>query len=202
MKEVQGAAACSFIPPSLLQDPWPCVQPMCPECDASCKRELVLDKARSTVFTAQRQSHDQTDLQCKARECCYCQIKPSCCLNLKLMTSSLSWERKGFAGLDTVQRSRGAIKTVCDMQIEGKSVLSNGDEVSCSRTQHRTPVSYRYSPKQYLCLINSRMNIYSHVSLHGNKLKLTREGEGKTCRIFFQKYRLHSSIISTDHRHA
>ena len=35
---------------------------MCPECYASCKRDLAVDKARSTVSTVQRQSHDQTNL--------------------------------------------------------------------------------------------------------------------------------------------
>ena len=54
-----------------------CVQRMCPECDASCKRDLALDNARSTALKAQRQSHDKTDLQCKARGCHggYCQIE-------------------------------------------------------------------------------------------------------------------------------
>ena len=52
--EMQGAAAtCSFIPPRLLQNSWLCVQLMFLEHNASCKRDLVLDKARSTVFTAQ-----------------------------------------------------------------------------------------------------------------------------------------------------
>ena len=37
------------------------------ECNASGKRNLALDKARSTAFTAHRQGHDQTDLQCKVR---------------------------------------------------------------------------------------------------------------------------------------
>ena len=51
----------------LSKTPWLCVQLMCRECDASCKRDLALDKAISTALTAQRLSHDQTDLQCKAR---------------------------------------------------------------------------------------------------------------------------------------
>ena len=45
---------------------------------SSCFRNAMfhtIDKARSTALTAQRQSHDQTDLQCKARGCGYCQIK-------------------------------------------------------------------------------------------------------------------------------
>ena len=58
---------------------------MCPKCDASCKRDFALDNASSTAFTAQRQSHDQTDLQCKARGCGYCRIK-----DLRSMTSTLS----------------------------------------------------------------------------------------------------------------
>ena len=37
VKKFQGATACSFITPPLLQDPRSCVQLMCPECDASCK---------------------------------------------------------------------------------------------------------------------------------------------------------------------
>ena len=67
MDEIQGAAACSFNPPPILQDSWSCVLLMFPEANASCKRDLVLDKARSIALTAQRQSHDQPDLQCKAR---------------------------------------------------------------------------------------------------------------------------------------
>ena len=39
MEEIQGAAACSFIIPSLLQDSRSCVQLMVPECNASCKSE-------------------------------------------------------------------------------------------------------------------------------------------------------------------
>ena len=53
LEEVQGAAACSFILPPLLQDLWWCVQLMCPECDASCKRDLALDKTRSPSFMMQ-----------------------------------------------------------------------------------------------------------------------------------------------------
>ena len=34
---------------------------MFPECNVSCKRDLVLDKARSTAFAVQRQSHDQPE---------------------------------------------------------------------------------------------------------------------------------------------
>ena len=68
MEEIQGAAASSFNPPPILQDSWSCVLLMFPECNASCKRDLVLDKARSTAFAAQRQSHDQPDLQCKAED--------------------------------------------------------------------------------------------------------------------------------------
>ena len=71
MEEIQGAAACSFNPPHILQDSWSCVLLMFPGCNVSCKRDLVLDKARSTAFAAQRQSHDQPDLQCKARGCGY-----------------------------------------------------------------------------------------------------------------------------------
>ena len=70
MEEIQGAAACS-----ILQDSWSCVLLIFPECDASCNQDLVLDKARSTAFVAQRQSHDQPDLQCKARGCGYYKIK-------------------------------------------------------------------------------------------------------------------------------
>ena len=51
--EIQGAATCSFIPPRLLQNSWLCVQLMFPERSASCKRDLVLDEARSTAFAAQ-----------------------------------------------------------------------------------------------------------------------------------------------------
>ena len=53
-EEIQGAAATySFIPPRLLQNSWLFVQLMFPAHNASCKRDLVLDKARSTAFTAQ-----------------------------------------------------------------------------------------------------------------------------------------------------
>ena len=58
LDEIQGAAACSLIPPGLLQDSCLCVQLMFPECNASCKRDSALDKARSTAFTVKRQSHD------------------------------------------------------------------------------------------------------------------------------------------------
>ena len=51
--EIQGIATFSFIPPRLLQKSWLCVQPMFPERNASCKQDLVLDKARSIAFTAQ-----------------------------------------------------------------------------------------------------------------------------------------------------
>ena len=62
LEKFQGAAACSFIMPPLLQDPRSCVQLMCLECDASCKPDLALDKSRYPVLTPQWQSHDQTDL--------------------------------------------------------------------------------------------------------------------------------------------
>ena len=51
--EIQAAATCSFIPLLFLQNSWLCVQLMFPERNASCKQDLVLDKARSTAFTAQ-----------------------------------------------------------------------------------------------------------------------------------------------------
>ena len=68
MEEIQGAASCSFNPPPILQDSRSCVLLMFPERNASCKRALVLDKARPTAFAAQRLSHDQPALQCKAED--------------------------------------------------------------------------------------------------------------------------------------
>ena len=53
LEEVEGATACSFIMPPLLQDPSSYVQLMCPECDASCKQNLVLDQSRSPALTVQ-----------------------------------------------------------------------------------------------------------------------------------------------------
>ena len=101
-EEVYGVATCSLIPPLLIQYLWSCVQLMGPECEDSCKRDLAQDKSRSTAFTAQRQGHDQTDLQCKVRGCGYCQIK-------RAVGSTWDWwprcypeRRKGFAGLDTL----------------------------------------------------------------------------------------------------
>ena len=63
MEEIQGAAASSLNPTPILQNSWLCVLLMFPECNAPCRPDLVLDKARSTPFAAQRQSHDQPDLQ-------------------------------------------------------------------------------------------------------------------------------------------
>ena len=100
MEEIQGAAACSFNPPHTLQDSWSCLLLMFSEYNDSCKRDLVLDKARSIAFAAQRQSHDQPDLQCKVRRCGY-QIKQA-------VGATWDWlprcnaERKGFAGLGTL----------------------------------------------------------------------------------------------------
>ena len=71
MEEIQGAAACSSNPPHILHDSWSCVLLMFPECNASCKQDLVLDIARFTALAAQGQSNDQPDLQCKARGCGY-----------------------------------------------------------------------------------------------------------------------------------
>ena len=61
LEEVQGATACSFIPQPLLQDPRSCVQLMCPECDASCKRDLALDQSRSPALTSGRNRLDFYD---------------------------------------------------------------------------------------------------------------------------------------------
>ena len=44
MEEIQGAAACSFNPLPILQDSMSCVLLLFPEYNASCKRDLVLDK--------------------------------------------------------------------------------------------------------------------------------------------------------------
>ena len=45
------------------------------------------------------------------------------------MTSTLCLGRKGFAGSDMyVKHSSGAIKTACDIQIEGKSVSCDKDK--------------------------------------------------------------------------
>ena len=106
MEEIQGAAACSFYPPPILQDSWLCVLLMFPECNAPYKRDLVLDKARSTAFTAaQRQSHDQPDLQCKARGCGYYQInKLLAQLEIDYL-DVIRRERKGFADLGTLNDS-------------------------------------------------------------------------------------------------
>ena len=109
MKKIQWAAACSFILPHLLQDSRSYVQLMFPECNVSCKRGLALDKARSTTFTAQRQSHYQTGLQCYARWCGYWQIKQA-------VGATWAWlprcnpERKGFAGLDTLKDSKAQLR--------------------------------------------------------------------------------------------
>ena len=50
-EEVQGTAACSFIPPPLLQDSRLCIQLMRSERDAPWKRDLALEKARRSAFT-------------------------------------------------------------------------------------------------------------------------------------------------------
>ena len=55
MEEIQGAAACSFILPPLLQDLRSSVQLTFPECNASRKRDLALDKTRSTTRVIIRQ---------------------------------------------------------------------------------------------------------------------------------------------------
>ena len=68
MEEIQRAAACSFILPPLLQDSRSCGQFMFPEFNALCKRDLALDKARSTTVTVQQQSHYQTDLNVKPED--------------------------------------------------------------------------------------------------------------------------------------
>ena len=51
-KNLKGTAACSFIPPYLLQDPQSCVHT-----DAPCKRYLAFDKAKPLAF--KMQSHDR-----------------------------------------------------------------------------------------------------------------------------------------------
>ena len=103
LEEIQGAAFYSFIPPSLLQDSWSCVQLMFLECNASRKRDLALDRAKSIAFTAQRQSNDQTDLQCKARG--NTTIRSNKLLAQLEIDDLDVIERKGFTGLDTLNDS-------------------------------------------------------------------------------------------------
>ena len=116
LEEVQGATACSFITPPLLQDPRSCVQLMHLECDASCKRDLArdlaLDQSRSPALTGQWKKHDQTDLKCEARECGYCQIQRAVGWTWDRWPWRYSEREKALLVNGHVERSSGAIKRI------------------------------------------------------------------------------------------
>ena len=81
LEEIQGAAAYSFILPPLLQDSRSCVQLMFPECNASCKGDLALGKARSTTEPLSDRS------AMLSQRMWLLSYQTSCWLNLILITS-------------------------------------------------------------------------------------------------------------------
>ena len=49
LKEVQGATTSSHILPSLLQEPWPCIQLLCAERHVPCQKNLATDQDEPAV---------------------------------------------------------------------------------------------------------------------------------------------------------
>ena len=91
LKEIHGAVTSSYIPPPLLQDPWPCVQPLHVELHAS-------ETVPLTKMNLQR-------LQCNDRAMIgqICSIKPE---DVATVRSSKLLVKLEFEDLDLILRER------------------------------------------------------------------------------------------------
>ena len=115
MEEVQGATTSSHIPPPLLQDTWPCIQLL-----------------RAKRHASETWPLTKTNLQCLQRNDRamirqVCSIKPadvatvrSSKLLAKLEDLDLILRERRLRWFGHVELSSGAIRTACDIQIDGR----------------------------------------------------------------------------------
>ena len=113
LEEVQGSATSPLFMPPLFQNTWPCVQLLCAERNAPCQWDLAIDKAEPPVSAAKRQGN----------------VRPQ---DIVITRSNELLVRLGIEDLDLilkerrlrwyghVERSKGAVPTAFDIQVDGK----------------------------------------------------------------------------------
>ena len=113
-----------------------CVQLFYVECDApSCQWNIAIDLAKPSAFAAQRQGHDQTDLQYQAKGCGHRKVQDSFWQSLSSRTLT------SFSLVGHVEHSSGAVRTPCDIQVHGSTP---------GRPQSKTPILSRNIYKKLL----------------------------------------------------
>ena len=134
LEEVQGAGASSLFPPPLFQDTWPCVQLLCAEHNAPCQWDLE---------TKPNLQHLQQNNRAMIRQICNVKTHGTVTIrSIELLAQlgiedlDLSLKEEGSTGMNTWNGSKSAVKTACDIQVDGKhGQLTERDDVIKFTTQ-------------------------------------------------------------------